>query len=420
MLSFTEQLKELIFNIEKSGGSAIQKITPPGDLILKLKSRIIKQLRKETEPLPRRVEYFLVEEFNEGFFEEGIRVSLVHLNEMGITDLEEVFEILCNVVDKRLDDILNRNKKHNQHTYNRSISTNDAIIKSIEYVWEEYGSESTILYNFAKQRFLILWDYRINCWKTTGLGRFLLELKPLQAITFLLTIDLSFNTGERDIRHISYNELKTLNESNDKHSTHIIPLHIEMLKLLGVIRIFSDSYRDYEITPLGKAVVESVLAKENPMNEIVTALIQNEEQGINFEGSEKELGELKNQLSSEMIEKGTRESIENAIALYRKGSYTDSSRIFFPSIESIANQMLSVKGEDPNDHKKFPGLVRKINKLEELKVIPNDLSKGIEIAYSRNKVLHGEYEPLEQEYAYPLCIAAIIYLRRMLKEFQTK
>lgn len=417
MLSFTERLKELILDVETSGGSPVQKLSPSPDLVLQLKGYAIKRLREESEPLPRSVEFFLLEEFNEGFFEEGIRVSLVHLGEMGITDSEDVLKILRKVIDKRLNSILRKDRSRQRLYHDDTITIDDAIVQSVDYVWDEYGSEPTILYNFAKQRFLILWDYHRNRWQTTGLGRFLLELKPLQAVAFLLTIDLTFNTGERDTRHMSTDALRSLLEPGDRYERVIIPLHRETLKRLGVIRTLSRRHWEYELTPLGKVVVESVLDDDNPMNEIVAALVQNEEQGIQFEGSEKELGELEAQIRSEAIESTSRQSIENAIDLYRKGSYVDASRVFFPSIESIASQMLSIAGEDVSNHRKFPGLARKVARLEELKLIPADLAKGIEIAISRNKVLHGEYEPLEQEYAYPLCVAAIIYLRRMLIEF---
>ncbi|MGB5157779.1 hypothetical protein [Desulfobacterium sp. N47] len=417
MLSFTERLKELIFDVERTGGSPVQKLSPSPDLVLQLKGYAIKRLREEPGSLPRNVEFFLLEEFNEGFFEEGIRVSLVHLGEMGISDPEDVLTILRTVIDKRLNGILRKSSSQQRPYHDDTISIDDAIVQSVNYVWDEYGSEPTILYNFAKERFLILWDYHRNKWQTTGLGRFLLELKPLQAVPFLLTIDLTFNTGEQDTRHISANALISLLQTGDRYERVVIPLHREMLKRLGVIRTLSRRHWEYELTPLGKVVVESVVDDSNPMNEIVAALVQNEEQGIQFEGSEKELRELESQITSEAIESTGRRSIENAIDLYRKGSYVDAARVFFPSIESISSQMLSIAGEDVSNHKKFPGLASKVARLEELKLIPADLSKGIEIAVSRNKVLHGEYEPLEQEYAYPLCVAAIIYLRRMLVEF---
>jgi len=417
MLSFTERLKELIFDVERTGGSPVQKLSPSPDLVLQLKGYAIKRLREEPGPLPRSVEFFLLEEFNEGFFEEGIRVSLVHLGEMGISNTEEVLAILRRVIDERLDGILRRGSSQQRPYHDETISIDDAIVQSVNYVWDEYGSEPTILYNFAKERFLILWDYHRNKWQTTGLGRFLLELKPLQAVAFLLTIDLTFNTGEQDTRHISANALRSLLQPRDRYEHVIIPLHREMLRRLGVIRTLSRRHWEYELTPLGKAVVESVVEDSNPMNEIVTALVQSEEQGIQFEGSDQELQALESQIKSEIIENTSRRSIENAIDLYRKGSYVDAARVFFPSIESIASQMLLMAGEDVGDHKRLPGLASKVGRLEELKLIPADLSKGIEIAVSRNKILHGEYEPLEQEYAYPLCVAAIIYLRRMLVEF---
>lgn len=140
--------------------------------------------------------------------------------------------------------------------------------------------------------------------------------------------------------------------------------------------------------------------------------------GIHFGGSDTEVDLLRSQLASDALDKGARESVLSAIELYTKGSYTTAARILFPSIESAANRMLALAGENPTDQKMFPGLARKLAKLEERKIIPTDLSKAIDIAHGRNRVLHGEYEPTEQEYAYPLCVAGFIYLRRMLSEFE--
>jgi hypothetical protein len=38
-------------------------------------------------------------------------------------------------------------------------------------------------------------------------------------------------------------------------------------------------------------------------------------------------------------------SIESGIALYEKGDYVNAARVFFPSVESVANQMLQLVGE---------------------------------------------------------------------------
>lgn len=418
MLSFTEELKELIHDVEMKGGSPVQKTSPPPELMLKLKGYVIKRLREQPEELPRNVEFFLVEEFNEGFFEESIRVCLIHLGEMGITDPEEVSRILHKVIDRKLEMILTEgDERQRSFRYADKISIYDAIIQSVEYVWEDYGSKPTILYNFAKQRFLIVWDYQRNRWQITGLGRFLYELKPLQVINFLLTIDLTFNTSDHDFRHISAQALKYLIESDEELFNRIASQHSETLKRLGVLRNYSGHCK-YELTPLGKVVIEAVLSEDNPMKEVIKALVENEEQGIYFEGSNKEVNLLRKQLTSQAMSQGNRNSVENAIVLYTRGSYTDAARVFFPSIEAVASQMLSIAGEKSNDHKTFQGLASKLKRLEELKLIPSDLSKAIDIANSRNKVLHGEFEPLEQEYAYPLCVAGIIYLRRILNELE--
>lgn len=417
MLSFTEQLKELVFDVETSGGKTIQKTSPSNKLILELKGFTVKKLREQPEPLSRNVEYFLMEEFNEGFLEEGIRVCLIHLGEMGITDSEEVSSILHKVIEKRIRMLLQNDRRSR---YSDKISIDDAIIRSLINVWEEYGSEITILYSFAKQRFLIRWNYKKQCWQPTGIGKFLLELTPLQAVILFLTIDLVFNIGEHDSRHMSATLLRSSLELDGYDQNHFEgdanPLHTLTLQRLGVLRTSRNG--EYKLTPLGKIAIEAAIAEENPMREAVKVLVENEERGIRFEGSDRELRLLRKQLTSEVVEEKTRKSIENAISLYNSGSYADSSKIFFPAIESVASKMLLLAGEDPTNRKLFPGLTRRLEKLEELKLIPSDLASSIDLAYARNKVLHGQYEPLEQEYSLPLCIAAIIYLRRMLHEFE--
>jgi hypothetical protein len=118
---------------------------------------VIKVLREQPEPLSRNVEGFLLEEFNEGFFEEGIRVCLIHLGEMGITNPEEVSLILHKVIDRRVEMTLGKGVERHQSTLRANkISIYEAIVNSVEYIWDDYGSEPTILYNFAKQRFLIV------------------------------------------------------------------------------------------------------------------------------------------------------------------------------------------------------------------------------------------------------------------------
>jgi hypothetical protein len=128
MLSFTEQLKELIQDVETRGGSPVQKISPPPELMLKLKGYVIKRLREQPEPLSQNLEFFLLEEFNEGFFEEGIRVCLIHLGEMGITDQEEVSHILHKVIDRRLEMMLGKgDERHRSTHYADKISIDDAL-----------------------------------------------------------------------------------------------------------------------------------------------------------------------------------------------------------------------------------------------------------------------------------------------------
>lgn len=419
MLSFVESLKNIIADIEDNGGNPVQRISPSANLVLYLKSYAINRLKNEPEPLSNRVSDYILEEFNEGFFEEGVNASLVHLTEMGFTNDTEIRSILCQVIDKRINDIFGTKKQKeewekqkNSEDYESGRLLN-AIVQSVKYVWEDLGSVPSSLYTFARQRFLITWSYRKNQWQITGLGRFFLELTPLQAIIFLLTIDTILSTGETDFKHISGDQLYDLLRNSGPSNPYKHRLTLEKLGILRRPSWYEDEFES-TVTPLGKSAIQQVLSEQNPMYSIVVTLMEGEELGTSFESTKKELKKLHTEINQDEIDNATKASIQNAISLYESGSYVDSLRILFPSIESIATRMLVDAGEDVLDRKKFPGLSRKISRLEELQLLSADLAQSIEITTSRNKILHGEYRPHEQEYAYPLCVAAIVYLRRML------
>jgi len=293
MLNFTKQLKELIHDVEINGGNSSQKISPPSELVHHLKAHAISQLRKY-EPLNRNVEYFL-EEFKNGFFEEAICACLSQLMEMGITNLEEVQRILKKVVERELATILNEYDWQPRVTNSIDRNTlDDAFVETLLSVWQDCSS--TGLYTIAEQRFLILWDYQRNCWQITGLGKFILGLKPVQVIIFLLTIDLILSTSNYDLRYIS---ASTLIELIDKtYSDYHLGSQGNILKRFGILKDLSQERipNAEQLTPLGKAVIKTVLSEDNPMQEIVDILVEDEKQGINFKGADKELEYLQEKL----------------------------------------------------------------------------------------------------------------------------
>lgn len=409
MLSFIERLKDIIYAIERTGGDPLERLLPSPHLVQQLRAHALKTIEERASTQGHRISRFLLEEFKEGFFDEGVRVSIIFLNRVGITDNKRIEEALKSVVKRRILNWLDPMKA--RHFEERdSENVEDALITSVSEVWEDGGTEVSRAYTFAKQRALISWDYRENHWTVTNLGRFLLELNAFHAICFLLTTDICISTGRHDFRHLSRDQLQNILEPKYDRRFHLIPIHRWNLQWMGIL---SEGHRPYEIslTPLGKKALEYVLSENNLMIDTVMLFLQAEEQGLTYSGLQLEIQKLEGVLNSPLIHDADRKSIQNALTLCKSRQYLDGLKILFPCIEGVINKMLQEMGEQPD---KYRGWKKKVEYLESKGVIPPDVAKAIEIITSRNKTLHGEFAPPDPEYAYPLFQMAIIYLHRIL------
>jgi len=401
MLSFTERLKDIIYEVEQTGGDPLERLLPSPHLVQELKAYALKTIEEIPSVQSRRVSRFLLEEFNEGFFDEGIRVSIIFLNRIGITANKQIEQILKTVIKRR---ILNRFAPVNDRHFDEDQENiEDALVMSVAEIWENGGAEITRAYTFAKQRALISWDYRENHWKVTNLGRFFLELNAFQAICFLLTIDICLSTGRHDFHHISRDQLRRVLELES--GVYSIPIHNWNLQWMGVLS------EKYCLTSLGKKALEYVLSENNLMMDTVILSLQAEEQGLTYTGLQSEFQKLESILNSPLIDEADRSSIRNVLTLCKNGQYLDGLKILFPCIEGVINKILQGIGEQPD---KYPGWKKKVDYLEFKGVIPPDVAKAIEIITSRNKTLHGQFTPPDPEYVYPLFQMAVIYLRRIL------
>lgn len=409
MLSFIEQLKDIIYEVEQTGGDPLERLLPSPYLVQLLRAYALKTIGEIPSTQSYRISEFLLEEFNEGFFDEGIRVSIIFLNKLGITDSKRIEETLKSVVKRRILNWLDFTKaKHFEKGNSENVE--DALITFVTEIWEDGGTEVSRAYTFAKQRALISWDYRENHWIVTNLGRFFLELNTFHAICFLLTVDICLSTGRHDFRHLSRDRLQNILEPQSEKYFHLIPIHRWNLQWMGIL---SEGHHPDELslTPLGKKALEYVLSENNLMIDTVILSLQAEEQGLAYSGSQLEIQKLEDVLNSPLIDDVDRMSIQNALTLCKSRQYLDGLKILFPCIEGIINRMLQDMGEHPD---KYPGWKKKVDYLDSKGVIPPDVAKAIEIITSRNKTLHGQFVPPDPEYAYPLIQMAIIYLHRIL------
>ncbi len=408
MLSFVDALKQIIVNIQTTGGMTIERTLPSPQLLQELREYAVQHLAETTSI------YQLEEWFTEGYFDEHVRVCVVHLYKLGITQDDRAYHLISKVIDAILRDSYRIQDKKNFETQ---------LVSSLTIVWDDMGDEQTYLYTAAQSRWLISWDYQKSQWKATGLGRVFMELSAIQAAIFFLSIDALFVTGKRDFRHISeyaLNHLQSLHsdtkEPAEEPLEFLLYPHQNLLTQLGILFTDSDenTFNPIHVTPIGQTVLRAVLSQDNPFRDTALAIIQTEEVGGTFNESASEINEilhLANQ--THLIDQANRESIETGVQLYRTRRYLNSLRVIYPSIEAIINTMLIEAGEVPE---RFRGLVDKAQRLEQQGIIPYDVAHAMEVFTGRNTVVHGNFSPPE-DYVFPLCLLAFRYLRRLLTEY---
>lgn len=407
MLSFIDSLKQTISHIHTTGGDLIERTLPSDILVQHLREYAVQQVVTRS-----RSQYTLLDWFVEGTFYEYVRVCVIHLRKLGITDEEKVFNLITKVIDKSLKSEPGLRDPHN---------FDDLVTIALLEVWDRVGDEQTSIYTFAQDRWLISWNYQLSRWYATSLGLFLLELSPMQVCMFLLSIDFVLSTGDSDFRHISRDmvrdNFKPQQDSNDIR--HLSFYHRNIISRLGLtidIQNFSRP-RKLQLTPVGDLVISRVLSKENPYRGVIRSLISSEELGSTFGESSVEIQKVLQIINSHhLIDKTNKELILSAIQLYETRKYQEALRVIYPSLENIVYNVISRMGKQGSQPQ---GLKAKLQHLAQKSIISSDTSSAIEIiATMRNKILHGNFEPDESSDPYLLCLFTFRYIGRLL--FETK
>lgn len=410
MLSFVEALKRIIANVQKTGGAVIERSFPSPLLVQKLREYALHIL-----PEIAGSYHIIFEWFNEGFFEEYIRVCVVHLFKLGIVEDDHIYRLLTKVIEEAIVSAGNGRAGINKKVWEQH-NFEEQLIRSLGYIWLELGDEQTYLYTIAQNRWLIAWDYQKSQWKVTGLGQVFMELSPVQAAIFFLSADIVFNTGEFDFHHVSRDMLLNIQSRQDGKEDlldHIPPILGNLLIRLGII--FLGPYGDESVTPIGQLVLRTVLSTDNFFRDTVLAILQTEEVGGTFQELPSEINELLRLVDQmDLIDEANQESIRTSTQLYQSKKSLDALRVIYPSIEFILNKMLIEAGEAPE---RFSGLVAKAQYLGQRGIIPPDITHGVEIFTGRNRVVHGNFSPPE-DCAALLCPVAFYYLRRLLTEYR--
>ncbi len=67
MLSFIERLKDIVYEVEQTGGDPLELLPSP-HLVQQLRAHALKTIEEIPSAQGHRFSGFLLEEFNEGFF----------------------------------------------------------------------------------------------------------------------------------------------------------------------------------------------------------------------------------------------------------------------------------------------------------------------------------------------------------------
>src|SRR6266576_2571524 len=94
MLSFVNSLKQVIADIQITGGAIIERDLPSSALLQRLRAHVVQSLVEAQERSSLLEDWFV-----DGFFEEKIRVSIVHLHKLGIEDNDFIYRIMIKVLN---------------------------------------------------------------------------------------------------------------------------------------------------------------------------------------------------------------------------------------------------------------------------------------------------------------------------------
>ena len=361
-------------------------------------------------------------------FDKRVEACCSFLGKLGIRDEGAIFHLISAVIQLYIGEEQTTDEAVSEPF--PSTAFKDELKESLLRVWLDYGDDKTRLYSYAKSHWLITWDFVEQQWSVTGLGRFFLDLTPIQAAIFLLTIDVSYSSGdtkrrlggpERVAEFISADELRELQRQFDigQDFRGFDPIVARLIEL-GLIKQ-TEEWSDgggvvsWEPTPFGKVVVQRTLSSDNPFSDIFTSLIELEQFGDRYTGASVEADSTV-QLAAvhKMVDNNNQDSIRTGVSLFKARKYLDSLKILFPSMEAIVNNMVIADGKEPKD---FKGLRNKIEWLEKNRRIPPDFSNAIEIFNSRNGVVHGNIVPPD-DYVQPLSLLLFRYMNRLLKEYR--
>lgn len=218
---------------------------------------------------------------------------------------------------------------------------------------------------------------------------------------------------------------------NDEDSEKLFFLADEALKLeicgyevyqSAVNKLFLENFIGYELGDDSK-IISRIDDKEPLLNEPnltqghdlfpAKPKLDNNQQSKDYRRDiEETLTIIKN---TDLLDGKNVEIVETALDFFARHKYQETLQLLFPSLEYAVNSMLRKAGEEP---KKYSGIFRKIEWLENSKHLPQLIKNFTPIIEGRNITLHGNLLlPDDEKVGEAFCLLLIHYLCLLIRKY---
>jgi hypothetical protein len=155
MLSFIESLKEVVSEVQATGGAVVERTRPSPALLRRLKDYTMDRLQSSTH-----IGNLIADWFVGQMFDEYVRVCVVHLCKQTLGDEELQYLSLIRIIDRVLERELGADEvgepPEHEYYYTESVFEH-GLAAGMVSIWDGLGDRQTVAYTFAKDRWLIAW-----------------------------------------------------------------------------------------------------------------------------------------------------------------------------------------------------------------------------------------------------------------------
>jgi len=411
-VNFIQNLKHSILELESNSENHILYIDTDYNLIRAIKGFTLERVNKlNLSNKNHEMQQFISDLLNRDNFAKRLKYCVIKLNEFDIPKNNQV-DLIKNAIEFFL-----QNPNFNQYRSNEK-TFNELFIAEISNCFKNwYYPEDMFFKEFAQERQLIYLNPNKKSWQISNIGSYFVKTSIFESIALLCALEIIFSSESRNNQFLTNKLLDTLLEAKQSIKLERFQRFPQSIRALGIIYDSNDcESNEIVITDFGQKVLQYVKNKIDKYKDLVLFLLESDISGFQFNNENETDVFIDLVNNSKILIVDQRESIKNALLLYKNEKYLDSLRILFPLLESILDLAIVKIGLNPPD---FKGMQSKVEKLQKENFISAKISTGLEIA-SRNKILHGNLIDNDDETLKPLFNLIQSYFKKVLIEIEHK